>query len=61
MGTVTLCKFVTAIYRNFFDLFQDRLTVFQNLATLYIKYIQIFRKLESSYDQVCVDFILRFA
>uniref|UniRef100_H2YYL2 IQ motif containing with AAA domain 1 n=1 Tax=Ciona savignyi TaxID=51511 RepID=H2YYL2_CIOSA len=31
---------------------KDRLTVFQKLATLYIKYVQIFRKLESSYDQV---------
>ncbi|CAK8678578.1 unnamed protein product [Clavelina lepadiformis] len=31
---------------------KDRLTVFQNLATLYIKYIQILRKLESCYDQI---------
>uniref|UniRef100_F6UHC0 Uncharacterized protein n=1 Tax=Ciona intestinalis TaxID=7719 RepID=F6UHC0_CIOIN len=31
---------------------KDRLTVFQKLATLYIKYVQIFRKLESSYDQI---------
>ncbi|XP_039272100.1 dynein regulatory complex protein 11-like isoform X2 [Styela clava] len=31
---------------------KDRLTVFQTLATLYIKYIQILRKLEASYDQI---------
>ena len=31
---------------------QDRLAAFQLLATMYIKYIQIFRKLEQSYDQI---------
>ncbi|GFR80966.1 IQ and AAA domain-containing protein 1 [Elysia marginata] len=31
---------------------RDRLAAFQLLATMYIKYIQIFRKLEQSYDQV---------
>jgi len=32
--------------------FQDRLAAFQLLATMYIKYIQIFRKLELCYDQI---------
>ena len=36
----------------FVFLFQDRLAAFQLLATMYIKYIQIFRRLEQSYDQV---------
>ncbi|CAH1783239.1 unnamed protein product [Owenia fusiformis] len=31
---------------------KDRLAAFQLLATMYIKYIQIFRKLEQSYDQI---------
>jgi len=31
---------------------KDRLAAFQLLATMYIKYIQIFRKLESCYDQI---------
>lgn len=31
---------------------KDRLTAFQNIATLYIKYLQIFRKLEECYDQI---------
>ena len=31
---------------------KDRLTAFQNIATLYIKYLQIFRKLEQCYDQI---------
>lgn len=31
---------------------RDRLAAFQLLATMYIKYIQIFRKLEQSYDQI---------
>ena len=31
---------------------QDRIAAFQLLATMYIKYIQIFRRLEQSYDQV---------
>ena len=35
---------------NFF--LQDRLAAFQLLATMYIKYIQIFRRLEMSYDQI---------
>jgi len=36
---------------TFFDL-QDRVAAFQLLATMYIKYIQIFRRLEQCYDQV---------
>ena len=36
----------------FYDFFQDRLAAFQLLATMYIKYIQIFRKLEQCYDQI---------
>ena len=32
--------------------FQDRQAAFQILATMYIKYIQIFRRLEQSYDQM---------
>lgn len=32
--------------------FQDRLAAFQLLATMYIKYIQIFRRLEMCYDQI---------
>lgn len=31
---------------------KDRLTAFQNIATLYLKYLQIFRKIEGCYDQV---------
>ena len=31
---------------------KDRLAAFQLLATMYIKYIQIFRRLEGCYDQV---------
>lgn len=31
---------------------KDRLAAFQLLATMYIKYIQIFRKLEQCYDQI---------
>merc|ERR1711935_296535 len=31
---------------------RDRLAAFQLLATMYIKYIQIFRRLEQSYDQI---------
>lgn len=31
---------------------QDRLAAFQLLATMYIKYIQIFRKMEQCYDQI---------
>lgn len=31
---------------------KDRLAAFQLLATMYIKYIQIFRKLENCYDQI---------
>ncbi|ELU03195.1 hypothetical protein CAPTEDRAFT_153643 [Capitella teleta] len=31
---------------------KDRLAAFQLLATMYIKYVQIFRKLEHSYDQI---------
>jgi len=31
---------------------KDRLAAFQLLATMYIKYIQIFRRLEQSYDQI---------
>lgn len=31
---------------------KDRLAAFQLLATMYIKYIQIFRRLEDCYDQV---------
>jgi len=31
---------------------KDRLAAFQLLATMYIKYIQIFRRLENCYDQV---------
>ncbi|XP_013416976.1 IQ and AAA domain-containing protein 1 isoform X1 [Lingula anatina] len=31
---------------------KDRLAAFQLLATMYIKYIQIFRRLEESYDQI---------
>ena len=34
------------------SIIQDRLAAFQLLATMYIKYIQIFRKLEQSYDQI---------
>jgi len=30
----------------------DRIAVFQRLAVMYIKYIQIFRKLEECYDQI---------
>jgi len=32
--------------------FQDRIAAFQLLATMYIKYIQIFRRLEQAYDQI---------
>ena len=32
--------------------FQDRLAAFQLLATMYIKYIQIMRRLEQCYDQI---------
>ena len=32
--------------------YQDRLAAFQLLATMYIKYIQIFRRLEQCYDQI---------
>ncbi|XP_006127509.2 dynein regulatory complex protein 11 isoform X1 [Pelodiscus sinensis] len=31
---------------------KDRVTVFQTLATFYIKYVQIFRNLETAYDQI---------
>ena len=31
---------------------KDRLTAFQNIATLYLKYLQIFRRLEECYDQI---------
>ena len=31
---------------------KDRLAAFQLLATMYIKYIQIFRRLENCYDQI---------
>jgi len=31
---------------------RDRIAAFQNLAVMYIKYIQIFRKLEECYDQI---------
>ena len=31
---------------------QDRLAAFQLLATMYIKYIQIMRRLEQCYDQI---------
>ncbi|CAG5126509.1 unnamed protein product [Candidula unifasciata] len=31
---------------------RDRLAAFQLLATMYVKYIQIFRKLEQAYDQI---------
>lgn len=31
---------------------QDKVTAFQKLGTMYIRYIQIFRKLEECYDQV---------
>lgn len=31
---------------------RDRTAVFQKLATLFIKYVQIFRKLEACYDQI---------
>lgn len=31
---------------------KDRFMVFQMLATFYIKYVQIFRNLESAYDQI---------
>ena len=40
----------------------DRIAVFQHLAVMYIKYIQIFRKLEECYDQVsaicCFHFLI---
>ena len=32
---------------------QDRIAAFQMFAVMYIKYIQIFRKIEECYDQVC--------
>ena len=35
-----------------FSSIQDKLVAFQKFATMYIKYILIFRKLEESYDQV---------
>ena len=31
---------------------QDKAAAFHKVATMYIKYIQIFRKLEECYDQV---------
>ena len=31
---------------------KDRIAAFQTFAVLYIKYIQIFRKIEECYDQV---------
>ena len=31
---------------------QDRIAAFQMFAVMYIKYIQIFRKIEECYDQV---------
>ena len=31
---------------------KDKLAVFQLLATMYVKYVQAFRKLEECYDQV---------
>lgn len=34
------------------QLFQDRQAAFQLLATMYIKYIQIMRRLEQCYDQI---------
>ena len=37
---------------NVIHVFQDRLAAFQLLATMYIKYIQIFRRLEQCYDQI---------
>ena len=39
-------------YIRFIVPFQDRQAAFQILATMYIKYIQIFRRLEQSYDQM---------
>lgn len=33
-------------------LLQDKVAAFQLLATMYIKYVQVFRRLEQCYDQV---------
>lgn len=37
---------------SFVYLFQDKVAAFQLLATMYIKYVQVFRRLEQCYDQV---------
>ena len=37
---------------NCYDFKQDKLAAFQLLATMYVKYVQSFRKLEECYDQI---------
>ena len=39
---------------SYFVFSQDKVAAFEIVATMYIKYILIFRKLEECYDQVCV-------
>ena len=49
LGAEGCCRSLNAL---FFLPFQDRLAAFQFLATMYIKYIQAFRRLGECYDQI---------
>ena len=49
MNNTCILLLITGVYCFFL---QDRIAAFQMFAVMYIKYIQIFRKIEECYDQV---------
>ena len=53
MPTMHVCS------HYFSCLIQDKVAAFQTVATAYIKYVLIFRKLEECYDQVNMALVAR--